>query len=122
MNTNDNTLDGTGALIYRKNTGWSAYGFTSNSGTSRAWDSLYNSNLGMNDFNNKTIKIVNQLDGKTRLLYLNDLLVGTLNGVYLNGGRAGNIYIGGFGYNSTNGDQCYDMTISGIRIYENEEV
>lgn len=122
-----NTTYGTGPLIFRSNTGWTAYGWVSASaGTSRAWAStgygdLYASNQ-INAFNSKTVKIV-FTDGHTFSVYVDGTLAGTVTDVYLNdaSSRSEKVIIGGItsSTSASNGDQCYDMTITGIRIWAN---
>lgn len=117
---------GLGPLIYKSSTGWASYGWTTESGTSAAWSStLWDSSLTMDAFNGKTVKVVYGSDGHTQKLYLDDALIGTLTDIYFNNSGsthlADKIFIGG--QNSTSassGDQCYNMTITGIRIYANE--
>lgn len=130
MTTSSGATAGTGALIYRSGLGWSSYGFkdstNSHDGTSyrqwssTGWGSLY-ADGNINAFNNKTIKIVFNSDGHTKSLYSNGTLIATTDDVYFNGSRCEKLIIGGLmTYSAQSGDQCYDMTITGIRIYENE--
>lgn len=130
------TSYGLGALIWRcsTNVGWTSYGWSGATGTSRTWSSsLWNSNLAgssssvLNAFNGKTVKVVYGSDGHTQSLYLDDVLQGTLTDVYFNNPsdqathRSNKIYLGGIASSDANsGDQCYDMTITGVRVYEND--
>lgn len=135
MNGQYNTVNGygLGALIWRNGTGWASYGWSSDSGTSRAWSaSCWSADLTgtstsiINAFNGKTVKIVYHSDGHTQDLYVDGTLKGTLTDIYFNKNGSAHlsdkIYIGGcMSVAQNSGDQCYDMTITGIRIYENNE-
>lgn len=119
---------GTGPLIFRSGLGWSAYGWVNNvSGSNRSWASTGYGNLYASDkinaFNGKTVKI-ELVNDYTFNLYIDDTLIGSISGIYLNNanGRSQKVVIGGLTNNpsAANGDQCYDMTITGIRIYQNE--
>lgn len=117
---------GLGALIYRSSTGWTSYGWAAASGATASWSAnLWSSSLGVNAFNGKTVKVVYGSDGHTRTLYLDNNLVGTLTDVYFNNygstQLSDKIFIGGQNsVSASSGDQCYNMTITGIRIYANE--
>lgn len=122
--------NGTGVLIHRAGSGWSAYGYVSaSSGVSRAWAStgygdLYaGNNNNINAFNNKTVKIVLASENSFSL-YLDGTLIGTISDIYLNNvsGRTKRLMLGGSttSTSQSNGDQCYDMTVTGIRIYSNQ--
>ena len=127
---------GLGSLIWRSSTniGWTSYGWSSETGTGRTWSSsLWNNDLAgstsavLNAFSGKTVKVVYNADGHTQSLYVDDVLKGTLTDVYFNNPsspsthRSNKIYIGGIASEDANsGDQCYDMTITGVRIYANE--
>ena len=117
---------GNGALIYRNTGIWSTYGFTQLGGQSRSWAD-YSELTNVNIFNGKTVKIVFDSDGHTKKVYSDDELVGTNATIYFNNTQgtsdiAKYIYIGGIISDSSpseaNGDQCYDMTITGVRVYE----
>lgn len=125
-----NTQYGTGALIHRSNYGWSAYGWVNAvNGSNRLWsetgwgDLCAGNNDNINAFNQKTVKVVFEAANEF-LLYVNETLIGTISDVYLNNvsQRTQKMIIGGITNNTSqsSGDQCYDMTITGIRIYENE--
>lgn len=126
MNTNseDSNVVGSGSLIFRSGYGWSVYGYTdsiSNAQGFRAWaengwGSLYGTDK-INAFAGKTVKMLFDSDGKTRALYLNNELVGMITNSYFNH-HSSHIAIGGAStYSAASGDQCYNMTITGIRIY-----
>ena len=119
----ENYSRGYGAIIWKKDAGWTCYGTTTDaqSGT-RVWDAgQYISGTSsevINAFNGKTVKLVCSSDGHTRSLYLDNVLQATLDDVYV----YDYLSIGGVAENmaQSSGDQCYNMTITGIRIYENE--
>lgn len=126
MNTNseDSNVVGSGSLIFRAGYGWSAYGFTDsalNDQGFRAWDTngwgtLYSTDKA-NALSGKTVKVFFEPDGKTRRLYLDNELVGTITNLYFNH-HSSHIAIGGAStYSANSGDQCYNMTITGIRLY-----
>ena len=120
---------GSGPVIYRSGNGWTSYGYkdsTHNSSGYRLWSadgwgSLYSTASGVIDsFNNKTVKVVFDSDGHTKSLYLDDVFIATMTDVYFNH-DSNNVYLGGISTTTeSNGDQCYNMTVSGVRIYENE--
>lgn len=117
----------TGALIFRYNStiGWASYGYllpiTAGS-DSKGWSAPYNSNLDRNSFNGKTIKLVYE-DEHTRSLYVDDELQGTVNSIYYDRDSE-RLAIGARASldNLNQADQCYNMTIKGIRIYNNNEI
>lgn len=113
-----------GSFIYFGSNGWGSRGWKgadyANFNTGML-ESYYGSSLGVNDISGKTIK-VEYLDAHTQKAYIDGQLIGTVDNVYLNN-YGGNhtckyLWIGGWG-NST--DTCYNMTVTGVRIYENEE-
>lgn len=113
---------GWGPIIYKKNTGWAEYGTKSATTANGGWSPNWNDNLGINAFNGKTVKLVFGLDGHTTSLYLNNELVGTLTTIYHSNTRHRRLLIGGVNANGgteAEGNQCYDMTITGVRIYQN---
>lgn len=109
---------------------WGVYYKTYSSIESR--ELQYNAGLGRNYFNDSKIKIKTIRTPHPRYnylysfqLYVNDTLIGTVQdcdwgGFYLS--TYGTMTIGGGNVSpASNGDQCYDMTITGVRIYDNEE-
>ena len=131
MNASSGNPDavGYGALIFRSGYGWSSYGCkdsnTSHTGTSyriwssTGWGSLYATDK-INAFNGTTVKVVFGSDGHTRKLYVDNELVATMTNIYFNH-HSTFVTIGGIvSYDQTKGDQCYDMTLTGLRIYANE--
>ena len=69
----------------------------------------------------KTVKFVFDLDFYTKKVYIDNVLVGTDTTVYFDTNRTVYAYLGGIAtLAQNNGDQCYDMTITGIRIYDTE--
>lgn len=124
-----------GSMTFRANStiGWCAYGCSSSSlnTNNMSWSTLWsnelsgNSDAVINAFNGKTVKMVFDSDGITMSLYIDNVLIGTKNDLYFEPSSTYNhvISIGaiddaGFLYQAE-GDQCYDMTISGIRVYRN---
>lgn len=135
---NSNNGYGLGAVTWRATSGqrgWTSYGYVSADGgnTNRKWsDYFWSSSLTgestdvLNAFNGKTLKVVFHSDGHTKDLYVDGVLVGTIDDVYFNTAGtthySNKIYIAGsYVCSQGSGDQCYDMTITGIRVYANEE-
>ena len=129
MNTGStgNNAIGAGSLIFRSGLGWSSYGFTdSNNGhtgsqyrkwSDSGWGSEYNSGA-IDDFNGHTIRLEFDSDMHTKRLYIDGVLITTDSSVYFNGDRCKYIYIGGImSRTASSGDQCYNMIITGIRVY-----
>lgn len=114
----------TGSLIWKSSTGWTAYGFASSgSSSTKKWDSEVilsgSTSEIINYFSGKTIKIVYDDDGKPTV-YADDVLVGSFQDTYYKGAIASKIAIGGCDSPVISyGDQCYDVTITGVRIYNN---
>lgn len=79
----------------------------------------YNTNLGADAFNNKTVKIVYLTDGT--LLYVDDKFVGRQSECNLTKNSLKYMWLGGSGYTSAyySGNSYYNMTITGARIYVN---
>lgn len=117
---------GSGALIWKSKTGWSAWGLSGATGITRAWSKGWTQLAGtstdiINAFSGKTVKVVFDKDGHTTTLFLDGVLVGTITDVYFNR-ESSYVFIGGTNkHDKASGDQCYNMTITGIRVYENEE-
>lgn len=131
MNASSNASNaiGAGALIFRSGYGWTSYGFSDSNDSHTAsnyrkwsangWGSLYASDK-VNAFDGKTVKIVYGSDGHTRKLYLDNELIATMTDIYFNHDST-LVRIGGMGsFSQANGDQCYNMTITGIRVYSGE--
>lgn len=116
-----------GMLEYVVSYGWLVYGMTANA-QGILQSSPFSNDLNRNAFDGKTVKL--KMSRPTSgydyfELYLDDILVGTVNDTYMASGNdyKGIISIGSRDSNSqTNGDQCYDCIISGLRIYANEGV
>lgn len=135
MNTSSEyTLTGKGALIYRAASSygyWSAFS-SQTPGSNNKWsDTPYNI-TDVNAFNNKKVKLVFNKDiwktTQTQIstqvdLYVNNEYKGSTSGITFVRSDNSDILIGGLKGSSSasSGDQCYDMTITGVRIYENEE-
>lgn len=117
----------TGYLEYFSNKGWKVYGYNAIRSDTLKESSIFSSDLDRNAFNGKTIKlkITRPTSGYDLFeLYLDNVFVGRVNDVYFPSANAKNNFsIGSRNQNTaTNGDQCYDVIISGFRIYANEEV
>lgn len=121
---------GWGPIIYHSTGEWAAYGAgTSGAGSNGKWSSAWSASLTgttsevLNAFNGKTVKVEFE-NINTTSLYLDDVLAGTITDIYLgNTSRHKRIFIGSTSGNdgASKGNQCYNMTISALRIYENEE-
>lgn len=73
-----------------------------------------------NIINGKTVKVVfGGENNSTTQLYLNDVLVGISTGNYFPPNLTKNLEIGGE-FMASSGNTCYDMTITGVRIYANQ--
>ena len=124
---------GLGCICWKSGEGWRSYGWTSSSGTNRAWSANYwsqdlagTTSEVINAFSGKTVKVVYHSDGHTKDLYLDNVYKGTIDDIYFNNSGSTHlsdkIFIAGMGsVAQASGDQCYDMTITGVRIYTNNE-
>ncbi len=129
MNQNSEASNavGAGALIFRSGYGWSSYGYTDAEHTeagyrgwsAHGWGNLYNPDQ-INFFNNKTVRIKYCQDGFTRKLYVDGELIATMSDVYFNNNSTIISFGGGPTYSQNSGDQCYNMTISAVRIYNED--
>ena len=123
--TNGKASGGTGygPIIFRSGQRWAGYGISATSNSSKWGESWSNALSDRNAFNGKTVKLVNST-GNVRQLYLDGELIGTLNTLRYNNDDQSitqDVAIGGCAtYSQTEGDQCYDMVISGIRIKNTE--
>lgn len=121
MNTPTYNTDagrGTGMLIRRYTTGkWSAY-LPDQQATIFDWAGSWN--IQDSDLNGHTLKMSCE-DGNKITMWIDDRLIGTMqsNYTYLSSAECNYLRLGGYGLNAAYGDQCYNMTITGIRIYEN---
>lgn len=107
------------------NQGCSCYGFSSSTGSKRAWGSIWNGLSGnsssvINCSSGKTIKIVCGTDKHTTSLYIDNVLIGTQTSCYYDSRCPYLMFGSSYGKDQTAGDQCYNMTLSGLRIYENQ--
>ena len=104
---------GSGPLIYKKDTGWAGY-------IASTWSNVYGeavsgtSNDVLNYFSGKTVKLEFNSSGYCSL-YVNGTLIGT-SSIAFTGASSRHLYLGGISSGNTN--YCYDMTISGLRIYQ----
>lgn len=111
-----------GPMIFHKDNGWSAYGLPASGGSSTSWSSQgWGSTSALKKdrtiINGKTVKLV--FESENWKLYTNDVLYATITDRRVGTGTF-DLSIGGTsGYSQSAGDQCYDMTISAIRIKTN---
>ncbi len=126
------TTIGYGPLIFKNGTGWTAYLYD---GSNMNWSgSCYTGLNGVSEdiinyFSKKTIKLVYATD-RTITLYVDDVLVGSPQGVKYRPESMPHLFIGGMptvsasnvSTNQTHGNQCYDMTVSAVRIYHGAKV
>lgn len=127
---------GISPFMWRSTGLYSGYAFTGESTTSgaRSWyPSGWNDLTDRNVINGKTIKIVFN-SNESVSLYINDILIETKTGLYYNGDNryydsaqgkyywrgCQHIQFGGVHNQQSSGDQCYNLTLSGFRVYENE--
>lgn len=127
---------GTSPLIFRTTFGYNSYGFMNNSNTTKSWStSPWTGMQGttsdiINMISGKTVKLV-FVNDHTVSLYLDDTLIGTQTDRYYDTNpnihtarNCSYISFGGIAQASSrtqaNGDQCYNLTLSGFRVYENE--
>lgn len=115
---------GYGSLLYRSNSGWQAYGKSSGS-TGNTWSGSYSGLSGNTDavrniFSGKTVKIIFGSESECIEIYLDDELKGSVTNIDISA-YSGLVIGGGYqGWSEGNGDQCYNMTITGVRVYDNE--
>lgn len=127
---------GTSPFIWKNNGTYNGYGYTSEStnDTGKGWNqSAWSGLTNRNVINGATVKIVFVSSGTVRL-YINDRLIGTQTGIYYNGDNlyydpqedknkwrgCQHVQFGGMNNLESEGDQCYNLTLSGFRVYENE--
>lgn len=110
---------GTGMLIRRStNLKWNTF-LPNSQATNYNWGSSWN--IQDSDLNGHTLKM-SCVDGNKLSMWIDDQLVDTKQGdyTYLSSTECDYLRIGGCGYLVSDGDQCYNMTITGIRIYNNQ--
>lgn len=111
-------------LVYRAGQGWASYSYNESSGWARTWSDAWPGLSGttaavVNVMSGKTVKMEIASDANTVNLYIGDDFIGTHTGRYYDA-RCGRITFGGFyTKDQTKGDQCYNLTLSGLRIYRN---
>ena len=116
--SNTDSIYGTGMLIRRyTNRKWNTF-LPNSQVTNYGWGDSWN--IQDSDLNGHTLKMSCE-DGNKLSMWIDDQLVDTKQGdyTYLSSPECDYLRIGGFGYLASDGDQCYNMTITGIRIYEN---
>ena len=133
MASSISTAIGQGCIVWKHGEGWRSYGFADSTSQDRTWSSNYwSADLSgatvdvINAFSGKTVKVVYHSDGHTKDLYLDGVYKGTISDVYFNNYASNHksdlIYIAGLpSLAQSSGDQCYDMTITGVRVYSNNE-
>ena len=109
----------TGLLLKSSGSGscWQAHGYT-DSGSNDGWG--YDYKIVDSDLDGHTVKIKCE-NGNTLSLWIDDELKfdsKSSGWTYFNSSKCNYLRIGGSGYST---HQCYNMTITGIRIYENED-
>lgn len=127
-NTITSTTRGFGPLIWRAATGWAAYlksqTYAVISSNSAGWSSGVYGNLSGSDsevinfFSGKTVRVDVGTEGQPTL-YVNGEKIG--HAVRFVGNDTNHIYIGGApttSYGASGGNQCYNMRITGVRIYD----
>jgi len=117
--SNTDSVYGTGILIRRyTNFKWNTY-LPNSQATGNRWGDPWN--IQDSDLNGHTLKM-SCADGNKLSMWIDDQLVDTKQGdyTYLNSTECDYLRIGGCGYSANEGDQCYNMTITGIRIYNNQ--
>lgn len=124
--SNNNATSGYGMspLVFRSGSGWSSYGYTSSSGTTRGWKSapwIAGTTSDVVDvMSGKTVKIVIGSDKHTVKLYIDDELIGTNTSNYYDSRCKYLMFGSKVDYDQTEGDQCYNLVLTGFRIYEGE--
>jgi hypothetical protein len=115
------TSNATGILEFMKGLGWGIWY------NGEAF--IISSSLDRNLFNNGTIKIISKNTQTAQhydiSLYFNNQLLGQLSDIVfrMSTRESDLMTLGSSNVSSpSNGDQCYDMTITGVRIYANEGV
>lgn len=112
----------TGPMIYRTSQGWTAYALPTGTSNTPGWSSGgYGANAtqkkDMTILNGNTVKLVFGADSWD--LYIDGAPYGSITDRRVGTGTF-DLSIGGTsGYTQSSGDQCYDMTISAIRIKTN---
>ena len=130
---------GISPLMYRANTGYNGYGFSESSGTTRLWSNtpwagLQGEGKNVIDLlNDKTVKIVFETQNQVAL-YINNELIGYQTDRYYNSASSSDSNVSGIRYckrisfggesetgyrQQRRGDQCYNLILSGFRVYEN---
>ena len=132
-----NTSTGSSPFLYRAKYGYNAYGYADSEGKAKKWSTQKWPGLQgtttnvINSISGKTVKLVFESQNSVAL-YLNDTFIGRQTDVYYNSVSSytdlktahycKRICFGGLsstGQLQTAGDQCYNLTLSGFRVYEN---
>lgn len=128
LNASTSDTKGSGLLIWRNTGGWAAYGSTDSSGTSR-WTDFYGqvatgtASEMYTLISGKTIKLVCSDTDNEVSLYIDGTLVGTvtMDLSYTSSSLAMKyLHIGGINSGEASaGNQFYNVTLTGLRIYNN---
>lgn len=118
------TVSGAGPLIYRANNGWQGYGPATSGTTVGSWGGAYSGLSGNTDavrnvFSGKTVKLVFSSDSNKIEVFADDESKGSITGIATSDFNSLVIGAGYSGWAEGNGDQCYNMTITGVRVYAN---
>lgn len=105
--------------------GCSCYGYSSASGSTRGWGSVWgnlsgNSSDVINCADGKTVKIECQSDAHTVSIYLDNALIGTQTSCYFDSRAKYLMFGSSYSEDQSAGDQCYNLTLTGLRIYETQ--
>lgn len=123
LNNGISQSNGLGLLLWNSGGYIGAYGPNAATGASYTWSNPYMEDSAENIyalFSGKTLKLVCDADGHTIKLYVNNVLKGTTTTVYFSNSNMRYLHIGGLrSQQQSNGNQMYDMIITGMRIYEN---
>ena len=123
-NTDTSGGYGMSPFVFRARYGWYSYGYSASSGTTRAWASTPwisgTTSTVVDVMSGKTVKIVIGSDGHTVSLYINNELIGTRTDNYFDARCKYLMFGGQKTYDQSKGDQCYNLVLTGFRIYEGE--
>ena len=123
---------GMSPFVFRSNTGYSGYAWANGladlgrSWSAQPWSGLQGENA-RSIINGKTVKLVFE-NSHTVALYIDGQSYGKQTDIYYNDQgvvtniprNCKHISFGSNGSGESSGDQCYDLTLSGFRVYANE--
>ena len=132
-----NTSTGTTPFMYRSKYGYNGYGYAGPDGRAKKWSSQKWPGMQgatdnvINSISGKTVKLIFESQNSVAL-YINNIFIGRQTDVYYNSVSSytdlktahycKRICFGGLsssGQLQTAGDQCYNLILSGFRVYEN---